>query len=285
MTKRTNTDLDDLDGDDDKPQAPKDIDEQDEDEEQSTAVQDIKRYKSTTTTTTTTTSTASTTTRNNSLDNDDDDDLNDNNNNNNNNNDEPFTGEIEIQLTEEESILASIQSLVEIEFDKTLYKQCPPFILQSHLYYVEKNKSKVDKNLKQGKIRVMKLLTGQNDYGILMTSDYIKKIESLKLNTTNTATSTATQDHHQQPFHNQVLDQFINLLIPSFTDVSIFRSKLQQILQLSPQHIENAITILVQSNLLLLNDDGNYLLNVPGSGGYITNLSKDLLISGDIKRI
>ncbi|EFA78702.1 putative protein serine/threonine kinase [Heterostelium album PN500] len=203
-----------------------------------------------------------------------------NNNNNNNNDDVDF--QFVFQLTPDQQLQDRVSELIAATFDAQKYKQTPPLLLNSILYYEVRDNSFVDKNMK-GFVRVFKLMTGSNDYCIVRTRDYIAKIESLKVKETTAATTTPTStttNTSKQPTtpttlsHNEILDRFINLLIPKFTDTSIFGTKLQMIMELTSQQLEHAITILVQCSILLLNGDSNYLFAIPSSGLFITDLVK-----------
>ena len=76
--------------------------------------------------------------------------------------------------------LAAIQSM-RSQYENTNEKLVlPNVVLKTQLYTIVHNRTEIDKELenlkRSNKIRIFKLLSGNEDYAILITSDYIKLI-------------------------------------------------------------------------------------------------------------
>ncbi|KAN0050129.1 hypothetical protein ACTA71_003232 [Dictyostelium dimigraforme] len=254
--------------------------EEDEDEEDNEP-NDIDNPKPSTTTTTTTTTTKKT---NNFLDFNFSFEL--------NKEEEEEEEDLNISLTTEDILLSQIE-LLKAEWDYATYNKSPPLVLQSVYHQSNKDSERSIQILKKkGTIRLFQIATSLNDYCIITTTDYIKNIESLKIENstisnkikpeTLTNNMKVSSPIKSVPIdtvllkRSEILDLFIKKLIPNFNEVSITRSKLFQLLSINndKHQQENIITHLVQCGLLLQKDDSTFTFSVPGAGGFFLNLMK-----------
>ncbi|KAN0032197.1 hypothetical protein ACTFIV_006074 [Dictyostelium citrinum] len=199
--------------------------------------------------------------------------------------------DLNISLTTEDILLSQIE-LLKAEWDYTTYNKSPPLVLQSVYHQSNKDSERSIQILKKkGTIRLFQIATSLNDYCIIITTDYINNIESLKIENTTIPNKikpeTLTNNmKNSSPIksapidtillnRSEILDLFIKRLIPNFNEVSITRTKLFQILSINDKHQqENIITHLVQCGLLLQKDDCTFTFSVPGAGGFFLNLMK-----------
>ncbi|KAN0022545.1 hypothetical protein ACTFIU_004743 [Dictyostelium citrinum] len=199
--------------------------------------------------------------------------------------------DLNISLTTEDILLSQIE-LLKAEWDYTTYNKSPPLVLQSVYHQSNKDSERSIQILKKkGTIRLFQIATSLNDYCIIITTDYINNIESLKIENTTIPNKikpeTLTNNmKNSSPIksapidtillnRSEILDLFIRKLIPNFNEVSITRTKLFQILSINDKHQqENIITHLVQCGLLLQKDDCTFTFSVPGAGGFFLNLMK-----------
>jgi len=76
-------------------------------------------------------------------------------------------------------------------------------------------------------------------------------------------------------FHSSIFDIFIKKLLPKFFDVTISKNQLQQILcPETPEKVEEFITILGNSGLLILREVETYWFSIPNAGAFIKNCIK-----------
>ncbi|EAL67560.1 hypothetical protein DDB_G0279761 [Dictyostelium discoideum AX4] len=201
--------------------------------------------------------------------------------------------DLNISLTTEDILLSQIE-LLKAEWDYITYNKSPPLVLQSVYHQSNKDSERSIQILKKkGTIRLFQIATSLNDYCIIITTDYIKNIELLKIENTTIPNKikpeTLTNNmKNSSPIksapidtillkRSEILDLFIKKLIPNFNEVSITRSKLFQLLSIvndDHHQQENIITHLVQCGLLLQKDDCTFTFSVPGAGGFFLNLMK-----------
>ncbi|KAK5582448.1 hypothetical protein RB653_004033 [Dictyostelium firmibasis] len=205
--------------------------------------------------------------------------------------DEEDDEDLNISLTTEDILLSQIE-LLKAEWDYNTYNKSPPLVLQSVYHQSNKDSERSIQLLKKkGTIRLFQIATSLNDYCIIIKTDYINYIETLKIENTTISSKikpeTLTNNmKNSSPIksapidtillkRSEVLDLYIKRLIPNFNEVSITRTKLFQLLSINNKHQqENIITHLVQSGLLLQKDDCTFTFSVPGAGGFFLNLMR-----------
>ena len=174
--------------------------------------------------------------------------------------------------------------------------QVVPFVLQSHLYTVIKDKTSIDKELnvlrQSNQVRFFKLpyqLQGFNDYAIMLTRDYCQLIHKCK---------DGVKDQEV------VFDRFCQRVLPNYSDVVISKDKLATLLMAGDQKglqgssccatsyrssVDRSIDALLQSCCLTIYTQGNtraygeetfYLFSMPNAGKAIRGIGagrKELL--------
>ncbi|EGC36885.1 hypothetical protein DICPUDRAFT_150585 [Dictyostelium purpureum] len=200
--------------------------------------------------------------------------------------------DLDLSVSADDILLSQFETL-KSEWDSNTYKKSPPIVLKSVFHFYYKDSEKIIQQLKKkGLVRVFQILTSLNDYYLVLTSDFIQCIEKLKTesNVVSSKVKPETLTNNivksSSPIKSapidttllskqQVLDLFISRLIPNFSDISISKFKLQQVLQIKNSHqIDNIVTILVQCGLLLLKEENIYYFSTPGTGGFCSSLIK-----------
>jgi hypothetical protein len=140
--------------------------------------------------------------------------------------------------------LAAIQSMRSQYENSNEKLVLPNIVLKTQLYTIVHSRTEIDRELeilkRSNKIRIFKLLSGNEDYAILLTSDYItliryfqnivsKKSKEDKENIINKAEDFSVFGNTLFS-NNSLLDSFIEKLLPNYSDVSIKREKLETIL-------------------------------------------------------
>lgn len=203
-------------------------------------------------------------------------------------------------------------------FPRGVFPATAPIVLLSQIYNSVNNRTDVDRDIdqlkRQGTIHIFKLLSGKNDYAVVLKEDYINSIrkkaeQSLQKTTAaqqsttvqqspqmnNTTTRTAQQSPQkgtsEQP--HSVFEQFIKYVISDYSDVQISKSKLLNYLH-KDNNINNkdkgkeksnsaaqnngqdddAITLLVNAGLLLIHEVDNFWFSIPSSGLFVASLVK-----------
>ncbi|CAH3039248.1 unnamed protein product [Pocillopora meandrina] len=133
----------------------------------------------------------------------------------------------------------------------------PAIILKHQIYCVVKDRTLVDRQLntlwEENKIRLFKLTSGSDEFGILITDEYISHIKS---RVTDTSILPA-------------MDKFTNDVLPNHADVSISKIDITGKFKLS----EEEITQLVNTGILTTRDVGSWWLSIPGAGIFMKNFS------------
>jgi serine/threonine-protein kinase 19 len=172
--------------------------------------------------------------------------------------------------------------------------QVVPFVLQSHLYTVIKDKTSIDKDLnvlrQSNQVRFFKLpyqLQGFNDYAIMLTRDYCQLICTCKAGVKN---------------QSVVFDRFCQRVLPNYSDVVISKDKLATLLMAGDRsvpmsscatshrnEVDRSIDALLRSCCLTIYTQGNtaaygeetfYLFSMPNAGKAIRGIGagrKELL--------
>ncbi|XP_032236130.1 serine/threonine-protein kinase 19 [Nematostella vectensis] len=135
--------------------------------------------------------------------------------------------------------------------------QVPPILLKHQLYCVVNDKTTVDRQLNKmwetNEVRLFKLVTGSDEFAVMLTSDYISHLRSkMTNNTTNSA------------------EKFIANVLPSCVDVSFSRKTLSENHSLT----EEEITQLINLGALAVRDVGSWWLSIPGAGHFMKSFSK-----------
>ncbi|XP_020628815.1 serine/threonine-protein kinase 19-like isoform X2 [Orbicella faveolata] len=133
----------------------------------------------------------------------------------------------------------------------------PAIILKHQIYCVVKDKTLVDRQLnklwEENVIRLFKLTSGSDEFGVLLTDDYISHIKSRVSDSSILLT----------------IDKFVNDVLPSHIDVSISKTVAVGKYKLS----EEEITQLVNTGVLTTRDIGSWWLSIPGAGIFMKNFS------------
>lgn len=167
----------------------------------------------------------------------------------------------------------------------TFSMQVAPFVLQSHLYTLMKDRTSIDKELnvlrQSNQVRFFKLpcqLQGFNDYAVMLTKDYCQLIETFK-------------DRVNQP---TVFDWFCERVLPKYSDVVISKDNLATLLTAAVpgshlNTVERCVDVLLQSCCLTIYTHGSkaayseqtsYLFSIPNAGKAIRGIGagrKELL--------
>lgn len=159
------------------------------------------------------------------------------------------------------------------KLDKVLV---PPFVLRSQLYSSVKDHTLVDRELEVLKqemsIRLFKLSTGQDDYGILFSEDYDEQIRASK----------KRMERRHSENDVVVFDWFTSHVLPKHVDVGITQANLESLLSNAGCVQENHISLLIKAGLLVrqLADATSYWFAIPNVGyllKFITQGRKELL--------
>jgi serine/threonine-protein kinase 19 len=157
------------------------------------------------------------------------------------------------------SLSVALNSFPRLKFPKT-----PPIVLVSQLYSSVKDRTDVDKELDQlkrnGQIRVFKFLSDKNDYAIVMYSDFLNQIQTLK------------HENANNPENCDIFDRYVNNVLPRYTDVHITKDMLLKLMFVDEPINDNAITLLVNSGLLLLHEVDSYWFSIPRAASFIKSL-------------
>jgi len=106
---------------------------------------------------------------------------------------------------------------------------------------------------------LFKLPSGnKDDYAVVFTSDYLLQIE---------ATKERMRAKNKDNFDENIFDLFIEKLLPRYFDVTISKTKLQEVVEQKVS--ERDITLLVNAGLLLLRDVDTFWLAIPNAGAFI----------------
>lgn len=133
----------------------------------------------------------------------------------------------------------------------------PAIILKHQIYCVVKDRTLVDRQLnnlwEENKIRLFKLTSGSDEFGVVITDDYVSHIKSRVTDTSILPT----------------IDKFANDVLPNHADVSISKIDITGKFKLS----EEQITQLVNIGVLTTRDVGSWWLSIPGAGIFMKNFS------------
>ncbi|KAL9956715.1 hypothetical protein ACROYT_G038236 [Oculina patagonica] len=133
----------------------------------------------------------------------------------------------------------------------------PAIVLKHQIYCVVKDKTLVDRELnklwEENVIRLFKLTSGSDEFGVLLTDDYISHIKSRVTDSSILLT----------------IDKFVRDVLPNHIDVSISKKVAAGKYKLS----EEEITHLVNTGVLTTRDIGSWWLSIPGAGVFMKNFT------------
>ncbi|XP_068671844.1 inactive serine/threonine-protein kinase 19-like [Montipora foliosa] len=133
----------------------------------------------------------------------------------------------------------------------------PAIILKHQIYCVVKDKTLVDRQLnnlwEENKICLFKLTSGSDEFGVVLTDDFITHIKK----------------RVSDPNVLLTIDKFVGNVLPYHTNVSISKRDASVKFKLS----EEEITHLVNSGILTTRDVGSWWLSIPGAGVFMRNFS------------
>jgi serine/threonine-protein kinase 19 len=161
----------------------------------------------------------------------------------------------------------------------------PPIILKTQLYSMVKNRTITDKELddlkRSNEIKVLKILTGNEDYICVFTTDYISHLRSV------------TQQHMNRNKENnpgdkdfKIVEDFITKFLPNHSDVSVSKERLEKLLYGEGKQIAEkdltyvtsllfvliSIRTLIAIGALLLRDVNTYWISVPNIGIFVKSI-------------
>jgi len=133
----------------------------------------------------------------------------------------------------------------------------PAIVLKHQLYCVVKDKTLVDRQLnnlwEENKVRLFKLTSGSDEFGVVLTDDYVSHIKSRVTDANILLT----------------IDKFVSDVLPNHTDVSISKKDASSKFKLS----EEELTHMVSTGVLTTRDVGSWWLSIPGAGVFMKNFS------------
>jgi len=140
------------------------------------------------------------------------------------------------------------------------------------LYSILKDRTVVDKELEELRrtnfIRICKLLTGCEDFAIVLTSDYVTLIQYTKEH----FKSKNKENTSNMSTEYKIFDLFMDNL-PKFWDVSVTKDNLEKALYPTGGKLsEDDITILINAGFLLLRDVNTYWISIPNVGRFVKSV-------------
>lgn len=145
-----------------------------------------------------------------------------------------------------------------------------PFVLRSQVYSSVKDRTVVDRELEvlkqQMVIRIFKLNTGQDDYGIMFLHDYLAQVKAAK--------KRMETNHSENDI--AVFDWFTDYVLSSHVDVGINQALLESLLSEAGSVQENHISLLIKAGLLVrqLADATSYWFAIPNVGFLLKGLTQ-----------